>query len=133
MSQENVEIVRRGFEAFAQGGPEAMVDFWDPAIELWLPSGLIQASGTYRGHAAVLDWMREWAEAWEEIHYTAEEFTEAGDMVLVGVLYDGRGKGSGVRIEGRFWYLFKLRDGKLLSWRLYPERAQALKAVGLAD
>jgi ketosteroid isomerase-like protein len=133
MSQENVEIVRRGFEAFAQGGPEAMVDFWDPAIELWLPSGLIQASGTYRGHAAVLVWMREWAEAWEEIHYTAEEFTEAGDMVLVGVLYDGRGKGSGVRIEGRFWYLFKLRDGKLLSWRLYPERAQALKAVWLEE
>jgi hypothetical protein len=25
-----------------------MVDFWDPAIELWLPSGLIQAGGTYR-------------------------------------------------------------------------------------
>jgi ketosteroid isomerase-like protein len=132
MSQANAEIVRRGFEAFAQGGPEAMVDFWDPAIELWLPSGLIQASGTYRGHAEVLDWMREWAEAWEEIHYTPEEFTEAGDMVLVRVLYDGRGKGSGVRIEGRFWYLFKLRNGKLLSWRLYPERAQALEAAGLS-
>jgi ketosteroid isomerase-like protein len=37
MSQENVEIVRRGFEAFAQGGPEAVVDFWDPEIELWPP------------------------------------------------------------------------------------------------
>jgi ketosteroid isomerase-like protein len=76
--------------------------------------------------------MREWAEAWEEIHYTPEEFTEAGDMVLVSVLYDGRGKGSGVRVEGRFWYLFKLRNGKLLSWRLYPERAQALEAAGLS-
>ena len=48
-------------------------------------------------------------------------------------VYDGRGKGSGVRIEGRFWYLFKLRNGKLLSWRLYPERAQALEAAGLAE
>ncbi len=133
MSQENVEIVRRAFETFAAQGPQAMVDFWDPEIELWLPSGLIQAGGTYRGHAAVLNWMKEWAEAWEEIDYTPEEFTEAGDSVLVRVLYDGRGKGSGVRVEGRFWYLFKLRNGRLLSWRLYPEKAEALEAAGLRE
>ena len=52
-----------------------MVDFWDPEIELWLPSGMIQAGGTYRGREAVLGWMKEWAEAWEEIEYTPEEFT----------------------------------------------------------
>jgi hypothetical protein len=52
MSQENVEVARRGFEAFARGGPEAVVDGWDADIELWLPSGLIQAGGTYRGRDA---------------------------------------------------------------------------------
>ena len=30
----------------------------------------------------------------EEIEYTPAEFTEAGDAVVVGVLYEGRGKGS---------------------------------------
>src|ERR671923_1244342 len=104
MSQENMEIVRRGFEAFARGGPDAMSDFWDPEIELWLPSGLIQAGGTYRGRAAVLDWMKEWAEAWEEIDYTPQEFVEADDAIIVSVRYDGRGKESGVRVEGTFWY-----------------------------
>ena len=133
MSQENVEIVRRAFEAFAREGPAAVVDFWDPEIELWLPSGMVQAGGTYRGHAAVLEWMKEWAEAWEEIDYRPEEFTEAGDSVLVSVLYDGRGKGSGVRVEGRFWYVMKLRNGKLLRWELYPERSQALDAAGLRE
>ena len=54
-------------------------------------------------------------------------------MVLVSVQYEGCGKGSGVRIEGRFWYLFKLRNGKLLSWRLYPESGQALEAAGLRE
>src|SRR5215207_5569745 len=85
MSQENVERARRGFEAFARGGPEAVVDFWDSEIELWLPSGMIQAGGTYRGREAVLGWMKEWAEAWEEIEYRPEEFTETGDAVVVGV------------------------------------------------
>jgi len=133
MSQENVEIVRRAFETFAREGPAAVVDFWDPDIELWLPSGMVQAGGTYRGHAAVLEWMKEWAEAWEEIDYKPEEFTEAGDSVLVSVLYDGRGKGSGVRVEGRFWYLITLRYGKTVRWELYPERTQALEAAGLSD
>jgi ketosteroid isomerase-like protein len=99
MSQENVEIVRRAFETFAQEGPEAMVEFWDPEIVLWLPSGVIQAGGTYRGHAAVLDWMKEWAEAWEEIDYTAEEFTEAGECVLVSVLYTDAARGAGLGLR----------------------------------
>jgi ketosteroid isomerase-like protein len=132
MSRENVEIVRRAFEAFAREGPAAVVDFWDPEIELWLPSGMVQAGGTYRGHAAVLEWMKEWAEAWDEIDYKPEEFTEAGDSVLVSVLYDGRGKGSGVRVEGRFWYLITLRNGKTVRWELYPEKTQALEAAGLS-
>ena len=77
--------------------------------------------------------MKEWAEAWEEIEYKPQEFTEAGDAVVVGVLYDGRGKGSGVRTQGRFWYVFKYRDGTLWRWELYPERTQALEAAGLRE
>jgi ketosteroid isomerase-like protein len=133
MSQENVESARRGFEAFAQGGPEAVIDLCDPQIELWLPSGLIQSGGTYRGREAVLAWMKEFAEAWDEIEYKAEAFTDAGEAVVVTVLYDGRGKGSGVRTQGRFWYVFKYRDGRLKRWELYPERTQALEAAGLSE
>ena len=133
MSQENVELARRGFEAVARGGRDAVVELLDPEIELWLPSGLIQAGGTYRGHEAVLGWMKEWAEAWEEIEYKPEEFIEADEAVVVGVLYDGRGKGSGVRTEGRFWYVFKYRNARLRRWELYPDRAQALEAAGLEE
>ena len=133
MSQENVELARRGFEAFARGGRDAVVELLDPEIELWLPSGLIQAGGTYRGHEAVLGWMKEWAEAWDEIEYKPEEFIEADDAVVVGVLYDGRGKASGVRTEGRFWYVFKYRNARLRRWELYPDRAHALEAAGLRE
>jgi len=47
--------------------------------------------------------MAEWGEAWEEIDYTPEEIMGTGDTALVTLLYDGVGKGSGMRIEGRFW------------------------------
>jgi ketosteroid isomerase-like protein len=132
MSEENVERVRRSFEAFAKGGPDALVEFWDPEITLWLRSGLVE-SGTYRGKEAVLAWMREWAEAWEEINYTPEEFIDGDDSVIACVLYDGRGKGSAVNVEGRFWFVFKQRDGKVVRWEIFPERAEALEAAGLRE
>jgi ketosteroid isomerase-like protein len=128
-----MELARRGFEAFVQGGPDAVVDLWHPEIELLVPSGLIQSGGVYRGPEAILAWMKEFEDAWDEIEYKAEEFTDAGEGAVITVLYDGRGKGSGVRTQGRYWYLFKFRDGRLKRWELYPERMQALEAAGLSE
>jgi ketosteroid isomerase-like protein len=132
MSRENVEIVRRGFEAFARGGPEALAEFWDPEVEVGVPPDLPQA-GTYRGREGVLAWMSDWSEAWDQIEYTPEEIVGSGDTVVVTVLYDGVGKGSGLRIDGRFWYLIRLRDGKIIYLHLYGDRSEALEAAGLRE
>jgi ketosteroid isomerase-like protein len=132
MSQENVEIVRRAFAAYSSGGPEALANFWDPEIEVEVPPGLAEA-GTYRGREAVLAWMSEWSEAWERIEYTPEEIVGNGDTVVVTLLYDGVGRGSGLRIEGRFWYLNRLRDGMIVYVRLYGDRNEALEAAGLSE
>jgi ketosteroid isomerase-like protein len=132
MSQENVEIVRRAFAAYSSGGPEALANFWDPEIEVEVPPGLAEA-GTYRGREAVLAWMSEWSEAWERIEYTPEEIVGNGDTVVVTLLYDGVGRGSGLRIEGRFWYLNRLRDGMIVYVRLYGDRNKALEAAGLRE
>jgi hypothetical protein len=51
---------------------------------------------------------------------------------VVAVRYWGRGKGSGVEITDRWFYAYTLRDGKVVSWRPWSVRADALKAVGLA-
>jgi ketosteroid isomerase-like protein len=132
MSQENVEIVRRAFAAFSRDGPEAMARFWDPEIEVGVPPELAQA-GTYRGRDAVLGWISEWSDAWERIEYTPQEIVENDDAVVVTLLYDGVGKGSGLRIDGTFWYLMRLRDGKIVYLRLYGNEAEALEAAGLSE
>ena len=55
MSRENVEIVRAGFDAFNQGGPDAASSdgFWSPEI-VWdtSPSG-IPGLGVYHGYDEV--------------------------------------------------------------------------------
>jgi ketosteroid isomerase-like protein len=132
MSQENVEIVRRAFAAYSRDGPEALAEFWDPEIEVGVPPELAQA-GTYRGRDAVLAWISEWSEAWEQIEYTPEEIVGDREAVVVTLLYDGVGRGSGLRIDGRFWYLIRLRKGKIVYLRLYGDRSEALEAAGLRE
>ncbi len=46
---ENVELVRRGYEAFNRGDVDAVLELFDPAVEL----GVLEdspISGEFRGH-----------------------------------------------------------------------------------
>src|SRR3954470_22705163 len=132
MSQENVELVTQAFAALSEGGVQAMASYWDPEIEVTVPPELAQA-GTYRGTDAVTGWISGWSEAWEQIEYTPEKMVERDDTVVVTVRYAGVGRGSGMRIEDRFWYLLRLRGGKVIYLRLYSNEAEALAAAGLSE
>jgi ketosteroid isomerase-like protein len=61
MSKENVEIVRRGYEALHQGEYTAFFEALDPEIELVLPEGGMNA-GTHRG----APWVRQFLEGYFE-------------------------------------------------------------------
>jgi hypothetical protein len=43
------------------------------------------------------------------------------------------GKGSGVRTEQRFWQVAALRDGRIIWWKFFRSRNEALEAVGLDE
>jgi ketosteroid isomerase-like protein len=49
MSQENVEIVRRGYEAFNKGDLEGMVASFAPDFEYVASGAIPDADGIYRG------------------------------------------------------------------------------------
>jgi ketosteroid isomerase-like protein len=51
----------------------------------------------------------------------------------VALRYRGRGKGSEVPVEGLFFHVVELRDGKFLRVKEYTDKAQALEAVGLSE
>jgi ketosteroid isomerase-like protein len=129
MSERNVEAVRRGYEAFARGDIAAAMDLFHPDVEWHDPDR--PGGGTYRGHEGVLRNMAEWLEGWEEFRLEPEEFLAAGDQVVVLVRQSGRGKGSGVEIEGPLAQVFRLREGKVVWARIYASREEALKSVGL--
>jgi ketosteroid isomerase-like protein len=134
MSQENVEIVRRLFEAFNrlhEGADVAshVAAHFDPDCE-YQP---VEETGTIRGHDALTRWHERWFEAWDETMDEIDDVIEAGEMVVTAVRVHGRGRQSGMEISQRLFHVFEVRDDKILRVREYLDRHQALEAAGLPE
>jgi ketosteroid isomerase-like protein len=127
MSRENVEVVRRLFDAVEAEDWEAALGAFDAEVE-WSPT-----EGTYHGPEGVMNSLAEWVEPWEEHHIEAEEFTEAGARVLAVIHLTGRGAGSGMEIDQRFFQIYEVHGEKIVRMDEFVTRAEALEAVGLSE
>ena len=128
MSRENVEIVRRAWQA---PDVESLFAFYDPAIAWESHYGPI--SGVYHGHDGVRQFFREWTEPLESFHAAAETFIDAGDNVVVGGRISARGQASGVEGEMPQWMVYGVRDGLVVRVDLFESKREALEAVGLSE
>ena len=132
MSQENVEVVRRAYEAFARHDLDAILEMADPEIEAHDPPEVPDAT-VYYGRAAV---RRDWEQTidlFEDFKIDVEKLFDAGNDVVLFVRYSGRGKESGAAVEALMAHVITLREGKAIRLRQFLDRAAALKAVGLSE
>ncbi|MDQ3571413.1 MAG: nuclear transport factor 2 family protein [Actinomycetota bacterium] len=130
MSQENVEIVRRVYEAAASRDSAAVFALYDPEVELDCSRlGL----GVYRGHEGLRSLFRDWHEAWESIEYSYEELIDAGETVIAVVTRHARGRASGVEVKQPFVLVWTLRGSKVVRVVWFLTRAEALEAAGLGE
>jgi ketosteroid isomerase-like protein len=130
MSEKNVEIVRRAFEAFNGRDREGALSLCDPEIEYRSPF----EQKTYRGLDGMVR-MRETVDAaLEDFHVEDIQFLDAGGERVV-VLYRvlGRGAGSGVPVSQEVGALWQLRNGKLLKGEVFLDQREALEAAGLSE
>jgi uncharacterized protein len=132
VSQENVDNVRRGFEAMNRGDIEGTLEMMDPSIE-WHPTEDFVEAGPFRGHAGVRQLLGFLLNAFDSYAIEPQEFIEAGDKVIVPVHQSGRGKGSGAKVDVRYIVVFTLRDGKGVRVDSYYDREEALKSAGLSE
>jgi ketosteroid isomerase-like protein len=132
MSQENVEIVRDGYEAFARGDVDAVLRGLDPAIEVDPPPEF-PGEGSYHGHAGFLAYAQAWLETWEEYRLVPEDLIDAGDRVIAVNRAIGRGKGSGIEVETQMAHVWTLREGKAVRLEIFRMSAEALEGAGLSE
>jgi ketosteroid isomerase-like protein len=132
MSEENVEIVRRGLEALDRRDLTAWLAVIDEDVEV-VPTRDWPEPGV-RGAEAAFDWYLQAFDTLQPFRATDTEFIDAGaDKVLLQYRTDVRGRGSGAKVEFRRWCVVTMRKGRLLRAEWFSDRAEALEAAGLRE
>lgn len=131
MSQENVDIVRRGYDHFLATG-EMLDESTDPDF-VWDMSTFRNwpDQQVYEGIDGARQFLREWASTWDDWKLEIEEYLDAGDDVLVVLRQSGTAKASGLPIDMHFAQLFTVADGKQTRMRMYASREEGLEAAGI--
>jgi ketosteroid isomerase-like protein len=129
MSAENVELARRGVEAWNSGDVEAMLELstedfeFVPAIAAGVEGGTVAGPEEFRHFMAALE------ETWESFRIDWDEVREVGARVLALGRVHAKGKGSGVVLDQPMLSVVWFRNGKVARMQSFLDRDQALEAA----
>ncbi|HEX2360244.1 MAG TPA: nuclear transport factor 2 family protein [Solirubrobacterales bacterium] len=135
MSQENVEVFKRAFDAINRRDGEALLSELDPEVE-WHGAILMAMGGeqtVYRGHDGVREWLRDLYETLSEFQAKYPDIRDLGDRTVAIGHVRGRGTASEVEIQTRHATVVEFKNGKGFRIRTYLDPEEAVEAVGLAD
>jgi ketosteroid isomerase-like protein len=132
MSRENVELVKRLFDAWEEDGFDVVPALMDTDIEYVNPPYAIEP-GTRQGYEGFAIAARAIRTVYPSRRMKPLAFYEAHEQVAVKVRVVARGIGSEVEVQGDRGYVFAVRDGKIVRFAWFNELSEALEAVGLAE
>ena len=131
MARENVDAVRRAYEAFDRAGLEALLEYFHADTEYDATAAIGPYAGMYYGRAAIRGFLADYFESWEYVRMEPEEFIEVGnDHVVVLLRLRLRGKGSGIEVDAQTVNVWTMRDGIAVRIAIHNDKAEAIEAVG---
>ena len=131
MSQQNVEVIRRLYQAMNVRDSEAFAELAHPALE-WVPDQRL-GEEPVRGREKVIRFFSDLAQMFADLRTETERVWETGDQVLVFVRVSGSGAGSGPGFDIRIAHLWTLSDGVVVRGEGFGDRDEALEAAGLRE
>jgi len=131
MSQENVDLVRKAYDAL-NGGIEGLLPFHPPDVVMYSIAEWPD-DPVYRGHDGVRKLTAAWTDNFDNWGFEVHEIREEGNRVLAHAEMTGRIKDTGIPIRQPLSAVFSnFREGMIGEVRFFLTWQEALKAVGLA-
>ncbi len=134
MATENGEVVRDLYEAFARGDIPSVLAAFDSKIEWREAENFIYADGNpYVGSSEVLEGVfQRLATEWDGFAAVPDEIHAGEDAVVAVGYYTGVYRATGTAVRAQFAHVYKLREGKVVSFQQYTDTLQFHRAVGAA-
>ena len=132
MSQENVKVVSKLYDAFARRDIDGVLAQVDPEIEFDL-SDRLPDEGIHRGREAYRQFLERTFELWADFRVEVEDLLDAGDATVALIHTTATGRISGIEIDERVAHVFWLRDATPYRFKVFTERVNALEAAGRSE
>jgi len=104
----------------------------DPDIEVVVDVDAIPEGAAWIGQRGRDQWIsfwKQWFEPWEDLKLNDSDYEQIGDHVLVEMDVTATPRGSTESAEIPVIQLFKIREGLICFYGVYPNRDDALAAV----
>ena len=133
MSEENVETVRRAWDAWLGDDLDALFACFDADTVYDLKHFREWPDHTYRGIDGVRHFLTEWLSLWTDSEAGVDQILAApDDRVVVLTRQRGKGRESGLPMSMEWAQLISVRNGKITRVDAYDDRQEALEAAGLS-
>lgn len=131
MSQENVEVVRRMFQALAEGDLDGVLSYWDPQGDYY-PVGKWPEAQPRHGSDEIRDFLVSFHQGFDRVEFKIHAMAPVGDdRVFMRVRVSGEWKTSGMSMGGEMFHCFWVRHGHVFRQEDHLTVPGALRALGL--
>jgi ketosteroid isomerase-like protein len=133
MSEENVELVRQGYEAWNRGDLQWMVDHVTPDFEFRTAQLFPDTDAIYRGREGLRQFWNTFQGPWETLLVEVERIEPIGDArVLVLLRFRGRGR-DGLEVALEYANVSTIENGMVTLMVGFANWQEALEVAGLQE
>jgi ketosteroid isomerase-like protein len=124
VSEQNLDVVRRVYDAFVERDVEKLIAICHADIEfLPVTANLTTGGVPYRGHDGLRRYFDDLVHVWDDVRLRPDEMIDRGDTVIV--LGRVHARGGGMVIDRPTGWVWRLRDGKIWHGRVFGSHAEA--------
>jgi ketosteroid isomerase-like protein len=135
MSREDIELLRRWFEALNARDIEGLTALCDPSgVFISSLSAVEGAGAVYHGHDGLRRYFEDLADAWgDELRIETEAYFELGEHTLAFNIGHARGSHSGAQVTMPYVAVTRWRDGLMVYIKAYADKEEALRDLGVSE
>lgn len=138
MSQENLERAKQGIAAINEAYAQDDIAPWRRQVERSVDPDVVLEGGAdvftegeWHGQEGAVGFVANQMEVLKEMWIRLDEFIDVDEgCFIMGIAFGGQARLTGIPVELHPFHVFELRDGKILRWRIFRAREDALEAAG---
>lgn len=128
MNEAPLDVARRGYERWAAGDFDGMLELTTPDFEFVPAIAAAVEGGSIKGHDAFRSFFAHLDETWETFRISADDLREAGGRVIGTGRLTAKGRGSELELDQPIYTVLWFQGDRIARMQSFLEESAAQAA-----